>query len=134
MMPWKTMLFVSAAILSANAAHADDNQFAGRWQQVYSSAGFCKSCLVAVVQHGTVLTLTANTGWSAVLQTDRPGHSSFATGAGSKREGNQPLEIGLALSGEDLHMLMLVKAKDGATSSIKAIYRRQSEESPTSRS
>ncbi|CAN7353958.1 hypothetical protein LJR235_001985 [Pararhizobium sp. LjRoot235] len=133
-MPWNTLLFLSAAILSASAAHADENQFAGRWQQVYSSAGFCKSCLIAVVQHGTVLMLTANTGWSAILQTELPGHSSFATGSGSKRKGNQPLDIGLALSGEDLHLLMLVKAKDGTTSSIKAIYRKPSEENPTTRS
>lgn len=129
----KSILFALMTVFTAAPANADDLDFAGRWQQVYSSEGFCKSCIVALVQNGTVLTITANDGWSAVLQTDNPGHASFATGAGRRRQRGEPIEIGLLLKGDDLHVMMLVKARNGPAKKIKAIYRKPAEESPTRR-
>ncbi len=130
---WKPVLFALTAALTAGTANADELDFAGRWQQVYSSDGFCKSCTIGLVQNGTVLTATASDDWSAILQTDNPGQASFATGVGRRSHGSEPIEIGLFLKRDDLHMMMLVKAGDGPAKTIKAIYRKPSEDSPTNR-
>lgn len=131
---WGKSSFVALiTVLIAAPANADELDFAGRWQQVYSSDGFCKSCTIGLVQNGTVLTATASDDWSAILQTDNPGHASFATGVGRRSHGSEPIEIGLFLKGDDLHMMMLVKAGDGPAKTIKAIYRKPSEDSPTNR-
>jgi len=110
---WKPVLFALTAALTAGAASADELEFAGRWQQVYSSDGFCKSCTIGLVQNGSVLTATATDGWSAILQTDNPGHASFATGVGRRRQGSEPIDIGLFLKGDDMHVMMHARDDGG---------------------
>jgi len=126
----RSLLVVAAAILSPVSAFADDPVFHGRWQQVDSNAGRCNSCLIAIVQHGDILTVTANNGWSAVIQADRRGQALFATGTGKWQNKasavyrNAPFDLGFARRGEQLHMLMMVKSDDGTTNAIRAVFSR----------
>ncbi|WP_426228075.1 hypothetical protein [Pararhizobium sp. DWP3-4] len=126
----QSVLIVAAATLSAVAAYAGDPVFHGRWQQLGSNAGGCNACLIAIVRHGDILTVTANNGWSAVIQADRRGQALLAAGAGQWRNvtsavyRNAPFELGFVRRDERLHILMVVKSDDGTTSTIKGVFSR----------
>jgi hypothetical protein len=126
----QSLLIVAAATLSAVSAYAGEPAFHGRWQQVDSNAGRCETCLIGIVRHGEILTVTANNGWSAIIQADRRGQALFATGTGQWRNvtsavyRNAPFELGFVRKDEQLHMLMMVKSDDGTTSTIKGVFSR----------
>lgn len=126
----QSVLIVAAATLSAVSAFAEDPVFHGRWQQVDSNAGRCNTCLIAIVRHGDILTVTANNGWSAVIQADRRGQALLAAGKGQWRNvtsavyRNAPFELGFVRKDEQLYMLMMVKSNDGTTSTIKGVFSR----------
>lgn len=126
----QSVLIVAAATLPAVTAYADEPVFHGRWQQVDSNAGRCEACLIAIVRHGEILTVTANNGWSAVMQADRRGHMLLAAGAGQWRDktsavySNAPFDLGFVRKDEQLHMLMMVKSNDGSTNAIRAVFSR----------
>lgn len=125
----RSLLIVAAATLSPVSAFAEDPVFHGRWQQD-SNTGRCNTCLIAIVRHGDILTVTANNGWSAVIQADRRGQALFATGTGQWRNktsvvySNAAFELGFARRDEQLHMLMMVKSDDGTTNAIRAVFSR----------
>ncbi|URK87601.1 hypothetical protein LP421_06570 [Rhizobium sp. RCAM05350] len=126
----QSMLIVAAAILSPVTAYAEDPVFHGRWQQVDLNAGRCETCLIAIVSHGDILTVTANNGWSAVIQADRQGQALLAAGTGQWRNttsavySNAPFDLGFVRKDEQLYMLMMVKSDDGTTYAIKAVFSR----------
>ncbi|WP_068955712.1 hypothetical protein [Pararhizobium polonicum] len=126
----RSLPIVAAAMLSPVSAFAEDPVFHGRWQQVDSNAGRCNTCLIAIVRHGELLTVTANNGWSAVIQADRRGQAPFSTGTGQWQNkasavySNAPFELGFARRGEQLHILMMVKSDDGTTNAIRAVFSR----------
>lgn len=126
----RSLLILAAATLPAITAYADDPVFHGRWQQVDSNAGRCNACLIAIVSHGDILTVTANNGWSAVIQSDRRGQALFAAGEGQWRNktsavySNAPFDLGFVRKDEQLYMLMMVKSDDGTANAIKAVFSR----------
>jgi len=126
----RSVLVVAAATLSAVSAYADDPVFHGRWQQVDSNAGRCETCLIAIVRHGDILTVTANNGWSAVIHTDRRAQSLLAAGTGQWRNvtsavyRSAPFELGFVRKDAQLYMLMMVKSNDGTISTIKGVFSR----------
>jgi hypothetical protein len=126
----QSVLIVAAATLPAITAYAGDPVFHGRWQQVDSNAGRCETCLIAIVSHGDILTVTANNGWSAVIRSDRRGQALFATGEGQWRNktsavySNAPFDLGFVRKDEQLYMLMMVKSDDGTANVIKAVFSR----------
>ncbi|MBB5534843.1 hypothetical protein [Rhizobium giardinii] len=126
----RSLLIVAAATLSTIAAYADDSVFHGQWQQVSSNAGSCNTCLITIIRHGALMTVTANNGWSAIIGTNLNTSSRFAEGTGRWQEnvrsvyGNSPFDIAFALNDERLYMRMVVKIGNGTTHSIKAIFSR----------
>lgn len=126
----QSVSMVTAATLFTVNAYASEPVFHGRWQQVDSNAGQCKTCLIAIVRHGEILKVTANNGWSAVIQADRRGQALAATGTGQWQDtasavySNAPFDLAFARRGEQLHVLMLVKSNDGTTNAIKAVFSR----------
>lgn len=126
----QSVAIVTVATLSSVNAYASEPVFHGRWQQMDSNAGRCDTCLIAIVKHGEILTVTANNGWSAVIQADRRGQALFATGTGQWRNtasvfySDAPFDLGFARRGEQLHMLMMVKSDDGTTNAIRAVFSR----------
>lgn len=126
----QSVLIVAAATLSAVSAFAEDPVFHGRWQQVDSNAGRCETCLIAIVRHGDILTVTANNGWSAVIQADRRGQALLAAGKGQWRDTtsavyrNAPFELGFVRKDEQLYMLMMVKSNDGTTNAMRGVFSR----------
>lgn len=126
----QSVLIVAAATLSAVSAFAEDPVFHGRWQQVDSNAGRCNTCLIAIVRHGEILTVTANNGWSAVIQADLRGQRLLAAGAGQWRDttsaiySNAPFDLGFVRKDEQLYMLMMVKSNDGTTNAIRGVFSR----------
>ena len=71
----QSVSMVTAATLFTVNVYAGESVFHGRWRQVDSNAGQCKTCLIAIVRHGEMLTVTANNGWSAVIRADRRGQA-----------------------------------------------------------
>jgi hypothetical protein len=124
----RSMLIVASAILPAVSAYAGEPVFHGRWQQVDSNAGRCETCLIAIVKHGEILTVTSNNGWSAVMQADRLGHALLAAGKGQWQDtasavySNAPFDLGFVRKDEQLYMLMMVKSNDGTTNAIRAVF------------
>lgn len=127
---------VATALLLPSAAYAGEYGLPGEWQQVSSNAGQCSSCKITIMRHGSVLTIAASNGWSAVVQTDTPGNTSWAVGNGRWQKGkggpysNAPFDIAIALKDRQLQMMMLAKIGDQRAGTIKAVFTRQSAEIP----
>lgn len=126
----------AAALLLPSAAYADEYGLPGDWQQVSSNAGQCSSCKITIMRHGSVLTIAANNGWSAVVQTDTPGNTLWAVGNGRWQEGKggpysgAPFDIAIVLKETQLQMMMLAKIGNQRAGTIKAVFKRQSAEEP----
>lgn len=124
-------LFAAVLLLSAPAANAEEPGLSGEWQQVSSNAGHCSSCKITIMRHGSVLTVTANNGWSAAVQTDAPRNALWAAGTGRWQKGkggaysDAPFDIAIVLRGGLLQMMMLAKTGNGRSSTIKAVFKRQ---------
>lgn len=132
----KSFLVVAALLLPSPAAYADEHVFSGQWQQVSSNAGHCSSCTITIMRHGSVLTVTANNGWTAAVQTDMPGNALWAVGSGRWQKGkggvyaNTAFDILIALRDEQLQMMMLTKTGNSRGGTIKAVFKKQSAEAP----
>ncbi|WP_426125602.1 hypothetical protein [Pararhizobium sp. PWRC1-1] len=131
----KSLLF-AAALLPPSTTYADDYGLPGEWQQVTSNAGQCSSCKITIMRHGSVLTIAANNGWSAVVQTDAPGNALWAVGNGRWQKGKGGpysgtlFDIAVVLKGEQLQMVMLTEIDNRRAGTIKAVFTRQSAEEP----
>jgi hypothetical protein len=122
------LLLLATMLLSAPAAFAAENIASGQWQQLTSNAGPCKKCVLGIIRHGTIVVVTASSGWTAILETDRNGNANIAAGAGlwkiNRRadQGEIPLDIQLALVDDRLYMIVAVKTASGLAPPIKTIF------------
>ena len=126
----------TATLLLPSAAYADEYGLPGEWQQVSSNAGECSSCKITIMRHGSVLTIAANNGWSAAVQADSPSNTLWAVGNGRWQEGKGGpysgtlFNIAITLKGEQLQMVMLSETGNRRAGTIKAVFKRQSAETP----
>jgi len=120
----------AAALLLPSAAYANEYVFSGKWQQVASNAGQCSSCTITIIRQGTLMTVTANNGWSAVLRNNLSANARFAEGTGQWRANadsaydNAPFHVTFVLKDDKLHMRMLARIKNNTTQWIKAVFDR----------
>jgi len=104
----------------------------GEWHQVSSSAGKCGDCRVTVKMSGQSLTVTANNGWSAIVQPTSLQGKIFVAGKGSWKPGfggtygGKAFFLNVGLVDDRLMMLMTVPYPDGKLNNIKATFEKVS--------
>ncbi|AGB72939.1 MULTISPECIES: hypothetical protein [Rhizobium] len=129
----KLLFFISTILLLSQQARSEEGTFSGQWEQTYSNAGSCEKCLIGIVRHGTLLSISANNGWMATAETSRSGNAAYAAGNGRwhARVGaysRGAFDILLAIRDEKLMMVMLVEKPNGSKQAIKAIFRKRKPE------
>ena len=128
------LLLAVVASTWCSLAQADPGilqSLSGEWRQVSSNAGKCDNCRVTVEISGRNLAVTANNGWSAVVQ---PGSQdgTFVAGKGSWKPGfggaygGKAFFLNLGIVDDRLLMLMTVPGPDGKLSNIKATFEKRS--------
>ncbi len=117
--------------LQISAAHAGDTSFEGKWQQIASTAGECRTCAVEFKFAGALLSVNANNGWNATAQNvSDSSRSASANGHWSRDAGylaGSPFRAFFEIVDSRLFMKMLVRKKDGSMMAIKAIFERSSQ-------
>ena len=56
----RLLLLVFFALVGTNQVRSEEDLLSGRWQQIASNAGSCPTCVIGIVKHGTVFTVSAN--------------------------------------------------------------------------
>lgn len=124
--------FLTAIILFCVANFATpavaEEQFQGKWKQIFSNAGACANCRITIRQSGASLEIFANNDWTAIAEVrDR----RTAIGAGLWKHGTRKtyagrtFDIRLWHTGYDeLVMTMKVEAAPGKLQTIKALFKR----------
>lgn len=127
----KIIGFVCFLVLSFGSltqAKADKSGFAGNWQQIVSNAGKCDKCRITIKQQGSILRVTSNNGWFAIVETDKRGKSNTLTGVGRWKPGHggsysrASFDIHFTLTDGQLYMNMTVPMTNRPTQVIKAIF------------
>ncbi|WP_034858951.1 hypothetical protein [Sinorhizobium sojae] len=127
----KIISFVCFLVLtfgSFSQAKADNRSLAGIWQQIVSNAGKCDKCRITIKQQGSVLRVTSNNGWFAIVEADKRGKSNALSGVGRWEPGyggsygRASFDIHFTLTDGQLYMNMTVPMKNGPTQVIKAIF------------
>lgn len=119
-------LFALTSIWSPQAG-AEPVSLQGKWHQVASNAGKCSDCSILVEWTGSNFTVTANNGWSAIVQPD-PGGKAAALGKGNWKPsfggayGGRPFLLHLGIVNGKLLMIMTVPKPDSSVSHINAVF------------
>ncbi|MDX0698062.1 hypothetical protein GOD53_29115 [Sinorhizobium medicae] len=109
-------------------AKAENRGLAGSWQQIASNAGKCDKCRITIEQQGSVLRVTSNNGWFAIVEADQRGKSNTLSGVGRWKPGyggsysRASFDIHFTLTDGQLYMNMTVPMKKRPTQVIKAIF------------
>ncbi|MDR6632469.1 hypothetical protein J2X72_001253 [Phyllobacterium sp. 1468] len=116
--------------LQLSPAHAGDIPFEGKWQQIASTGGECRTCAVEFKFAGALLSVNANNGWNATAQhVSDSSTSASANGRWSKDAGylaGSPFRAFFEIVDSRLFMKMFVRKKDGSMMAIKAVFERPS--------
>ena len=127
----RAILFVLAMLLLLpTQLHAQVQELLGNWQQLSSNAGACPSCQISFSGGSSQLTVTANNGWSAVVEARETREAgTMAAGRGSWRAGtgvlaSKPFTIEFTLRGERLYMTMTNDLGNGRKRIVRGVFGR----------
>ncbi|MCM2472768.1 hypothetical protein HGO38_04655 [Rhizobium sp. CG5] len=121
-------------------AKADSPSLIGSWQQVVSNAGQCDTCRITIKKQGSVLRVTSNNGWFAIVEADKPGKFNAVSGVGRWKPGHggsysrAAFDIHFTLTDSQIYMNMTVPMKDRPAQVIKAIFDKLPTDNQDSRS
>lgn len=123
------MALLGAFLLAALPSQAEDGRLPGLWRAAGSTLIRCHGCL-SVVRHGTVLTVVSEAGWSAVVNADNYGFTSYASGTGWWRTDidagrDAPFEVHLALKGSQLSVVFTTRSDRDPAPYVKISYERR---------
>lgn len=130
-----SLLLTAVISIWGSLAQADPSalqSLSGEWHQVFSNAGKCDDCRVTVKMNGQNLTVTANNGWSAILQPTSFQGKTFVAGKGSWKPGfggtyeGKPFFLNLGIVDDRLLIVMTVPSPDGKLRNIKATFEKGS--------
>jgi hypothetical protein len=132
-MPRRAYCLVTVAFsiaLMTGHANAQAERLLGEWRQVESNAGACPTCQISIGGDASLLTVTANNGWSAAVVAGEKNNVMGATGSGrwnsraDKSIANKPFNIVFIVKGVRLYMTMFIDGANGSRQAVKGVFER----------
>ncbi len=126
----KFLLFIATILLVSPQARAEEGDFSGQWEQIYSSTGAQEKCRVGIIRQGRFMRISTSNGWSATAETSSYGNASYAAGMGRwssyvEKYSQKAFYILLAVRGDRLRVIMKTEKADGSKQLIETLFSRR---------
>ena len=122
-----SIVLVLAMTWALPAYSAETDAWLGVWEQVATDAGACPTCRIAFRAEPLGLSVAANNGWAAALDSAQDGDIA-GVGRWSEAErswvAGRPFTISFRLKDDQLSMTMAVDTGTGPRSVVRATYKR----------
>lgn len=123
-------LSLAAILLLVTAAQAESGSFEGKWQQIGSNAGDCKTCKIEITKTGMSLNVTSNNGWAATFKKPKADSVKVVEGTGEWRSNSGGVYAGklflahMEIRNARLYLKMMVRQNNGVISTVEANFQR----------